>query len=415
MKNWTIAGLVVLVAVGGTVGALAAAQTTANVQVRVWQRVSDGSLYLSTSPESGAWTTHNEALDMSELSSTGKFRQSSVVTVAVPVDVDIPEPVSPGAPPSGTPTHTDASTCDISTSAGRVIASTVKVETNVGTGTAFYIGNSEFLTAAHVVEGVATLTLSSDEMPSANGEVVGYRSGADLAIIRAAASLAPLTFRAEAPGIGVSIGVAGYPGGLGTEASFTRGIISRLFVANSVSYVQTDAAASPGNSGGALFDECGAIIGVVSSKLVGQGYEGVMFAVTDPSLSQALSAIRTGNAEQPDDPSRVSDASLWVHILDGEYYLQVAVVSVVEIEKYDLDVLVSVDGGFTTDDYYNRYRIYPDEPTQLSGLLPDVSHRDVNYVRAVIDQGFGNTDFELRCTKHETSTGERSIWACLPR
>ena len=45
VKSWNIAALVVLIAVGGTVGALAAAQTTSNVQVRVWQRVSDGSLF----------------------------------------------------------------------------------------------------------------------------------------------------------------------------------------------------------------------------------------------------------------------------------------------------------------------------------------------------------------------------------
>ena len=69
-----------------------------------------------------------------------------------------------------------------------------------------------------------------------------------------------------------------------------------MFAEGSVSFVQTDAAASPGNSGGALFDACGQVVGVVSSKLAGIAYEGVIFAVIDPSLTQALSSIRAGQA-----------------------------------------------------------------------------------------------------------------------
>ncbi|MDE2933083.1 MAG: hypothetical protein OXS47_04335 [Chloroflexota bacterium] len=91
MKNLIIGALVALLAIAGTFAALATTQTTARVEVRVWQRVSDGSLYLSTRPEDGRWTTHNEALDMSELSASGNFRQSSFVTVEVPVDLEVPD------------------------------------------------------------------------------------------------------------------------------------------------------------------------------------------------------------------------------------------------------------------------------------------------------------------------------------
>ena len=107
MKNIVIAALIAIVAIGGTIAAFAAVhETTANVEVRVWQRVSDGALYLSTRPEGGTWTTHDaEALDMSELSRSRNFRQSTFVTVAVPVEVEIPDSTGTAEPnynPDGT-------------------------------------------------------------------------------------------------------------------------------------------------------------------------------------------------------------------------------------------------------------------------------------------------------------------------
>ncbi len=95
MKNCIIAVLVAVIAIGGSVSVFAATQTvetTASVEVRVWQAVSNGSLYLSTRPAEGTWTTHNTALDMSELHPAGNFYQSSVVTVDVPVTVEVEVP-----------------------------------------------------------------------------------------------------------------------------------------------------------------------------------------------------------------------------------------------------------------------------------------------------------------------------------
>ena len=105
MKNWIIAALVAVIAIGGALGAFAATQQTdANVDVTVWQRVSDGSLYLSTRPEGGTWTTHQTALDMSQRSRSGNFRQGSAITVSVPVTVETPDAPEPTSTP--TPTST---------------------------------------------------------------------------------------------------------------------------------------------------------------------------------------------------------------------------------------------------------------------------------------------------------------------
>ena len=95
MRNLITGPLVAVIAVGGALGALAGppvgpVETEAVVEVTVWQRVSDGALYLSTRPAGGGWTTHRAALDMSGLSRSGNFRQGSAVTVEVPVRVDLP-------------------------------------------------------------------------------------------------------------------------------------------------------------------------------------------------------------------------------------------------------------------------------------------------------------------------------------
>ena len=56
----------------------------ARIEVTVWQNVETGELYLSTRPEGGRWTTHQEPLDMSRMSPSGRFRQGDGVTVEAP-------------------------------------------------------------------------------------------------------------------------------------------------------------------------------------------------------------------------------------------------------------------------------------------------------------------------------------------
>ncbi len=101
MKNAVIAGLIGALAIGGALGAFAATrvvETEAGVDVRVWQRVSDGELFVSTRPEGGGedeWVT-SAALDMSSRSNSGRYYLSPLVTVAVPVlvEVEVAEPVA---------------------------------------------------------------------------------------------------------------------------------------------------------------------------------------------------------------------------------------------------------------------------------------------------------------------------------
>ena len=113
MKIAIIAGLVALLAIGGALSAHAANRTVAtraSVEVRVWQSLSSQSLYLSTRPAGGEWTTHDARMELTGVSESQRFRLSSAATISVPVVVEIDEPELPevaaspaaaDAPPSG--------------------------------------------------------------------------------------------------------------------------------------------------------------------------------------------------------------------------------------------------------------------------------------------------------------------------
>ena len=94
MRNWTIAALIAALALSAAAGTAArdaaaqeAAEPAANVEVRVWQQVTDPlKLYISARYEGGSWATlGTRALDMSGLSSTGSYRHGDI-TVEVPLD-----------------------------------------------------------------------------------------------------------------------------------------------------------------------------------------------------------------------------------------------------------------------------------------------------------------------------------------
>ena len=88
----------------------------------------------------------------------------------------------------------------------------------------------------------------------------------------------------------------GNPGGLEFMGSVTYGVISGLNrvisdTSGSASLIQTDAAINPGNSGGALVNINGELVGVNSSKIVAEGYEGMGFAIPSNTVKQITDKI----------------------------------------------------------------------------------------------------------------------------
>ena len=190
--------------------------------------------------------------------------------------------------------------CSIEDSSADVRSNTFKVTISLGyatsSGTAFFIGNSEFITNEHVVDGGGRILLSNDQQQF-YATIVATSPSRDLALLKVSNYLTLTatgltTVELTDSDTGKQIGVTGYPRGLGDTPSVSYGVISRVFLDdNENEKMQTDAAISPGSSGGPVFNECGEVVGVISSKLTGVSIEGIGFAFSSDTLTNFLSDV----------------------------------------------------------------------------------------------------------------------------
>jgi len=117
--------------------------------------------------------------------------------------------------------------------------------------------------------------------------VVGRDSDTDLAVIKIDAKGLKAAEFGDSSKLKVGeLAVAiGNPAGLNFMSSVTAGIISgldrKIMVSEDeeMTYIQTDAAINEGNSGGALVNSEGKVIGVNTAKIAAVGYEGLGFAI----------------------------------------------------------------------------------------------------------------------------------------
>jgi serine protease Do len=142
------------------------------------------------------------------------------------------------------------------------------------------------LTNSHVVAGADEITISLGDKREFKGRVVGTDPKTDVAVVKIEAKGLPvLTFGDSSK---VQVGefalAVGNPFGIGQ--TLTMGIISAtgrrgLAIEDYEDFIQTDAAVNPGNSGGALVNVRGELIGINTAIVSGGsgGNQGVGFAV----------------------------------------------------------------------------------------------------------------------------------------
>jgi S1-C subfamily serine protease len=133
-------------------------------------------------------------------------------------------------------------------------------------------GDGHLLTNAHVVEGAQTGEAAFGDGTLAQIEVVGRDALSDLAVIRADRAIPepPEFGDADKLKVGSLVVAVGNP--LGLAGTVTAGVVSALGRAMPArtrsatriieDVIQTDAALNPGNSGGALADSSGKVVGV---------------------------------------------------------------------------------------------------------------------------------------------------------
>ena len=119
-----------------------------------------------------------------------------------------------------------------------------------------------------------------------NGTIIDASESNDLAVISVGGRLPVLDLMKRRPAIGEPVLVLGSPLGLG--GTVTSGIVSAFRTDDGLDYLQFSAPISPGNSGGPLVNSEGEVVGVAVSKLVGEGAEGLGFAIPTTRLCTAL-------------------------------------------------------------------------------------------------------------------------------
>jgi serine protease Do len=91
--------------------------------------------------------------------------------------------------------------------------------------------------------------------------------------------------------IGEEVYAIGSPRGY--EKTISRGIISNRIKFKETYILQTDAATSPGSSGGGLFDIQGRLIGITFAKNEALGSEGIGFAIPVEMVDLAMKTLAT--------------------------------------------------------------------------------------------------------------------------
>ncbi len=193
----------------------------------------------------------------------------------------------------------------------RVVKSTVSItasytgEQTDSSGTGIIATSDGYIiTNAHVVLNSKSVlvTVTTYDGQQYDAVVVGVDRTTDLAVIKTNDyNFTPAEFGdAEELSIGEWVLAIGNPGGERFASSLTRGIISGLdraverYSENGMTFIQTDAAINPGNSGGPLVNMYGQVVGINSSKIITEGYEGMGFAIPVSKAKSIIDQLLSG-------------------------------------------------------------------------------------------------------------------------
>ncbi|MEL0538367.1 S1C family serine protease [Staphylococcus debuckii] len=286
---------------------------------------------------------------------------------------------------------------------GSVEKEAPKSDGEIGSGVVYKkVGDSIFiLTNAHVVGDKANQNILYDDKQKTNGKVIGKDKYSDIAVVKAEvdkdSKVKPIAIGdSNQLQLAEPIITVGNPLGADFKGSVSNGIISGLnrnvpvdidkdgSYDNLTKAFQIDAPVNPGNSGGAVVDQNGKLIGIVSLKIDMQAVEGMAFAIpVNHALDLAKQLEKHGHIDYPNTGVQISNVS---DLDDGERHQmklpdsveQGAVVRAVKdnsiAEKAGLksdDVIVELGGTKIEDSLRYRQIIFEhkDDKKSLSAKI----------------------------------------------
>lgn len=196
----------------------------------------------------------------------------------------------------GTPSNTATELTEV---VDAIQTSVVIITTDSSTGSGVIYGkvsgenSSMIVTCCHVIDGASKIevTLNDGDLDSDNdvkldAKLIGMDDESDLAVLKISGSdynyaelrnteEAPIKLAEQAIAIGNPLGA-----GISVTVGHISGISKTINMDGvNMTLLQTDAAVNSGNSGGALFDAEGYLIGIVNAKSTGSSVEGMGYAI----------------------------------------------------------------------------------------------------------------------------------------
>lgn len=198
------------------------------------------------------------------------------------------------------------------------------------------------ITNNHVVDGANDINVTLSNRKSYKATLVGSDPNTDLAVIKIDAANLPYMILGNSDDVklGQWVMAVGYP--LNLDVTVTAGIVSAKARSIGInksdraieSFIQTDAAVNPGNSGGALISTSGELIGINSAIASPTGsYAGYSYAIPVNIVKKAVNDLIKFGAVQraymginytPDNASDEQKKQMGVKDGDGIYVTGVA-------------------------------------------------------------------------------------------
>ncbi len=216
------------------------------------------------------------------------------------------------------------------------------------------------VTNHHVINGAQNIQVTLDNGDTYPAELVGSDPVNDVAVLKIDGKDLPTVALGKSSDLEVGELAVAIGNPLGElSGTVTAGIISALdrtitVDGQEMTLLQTDAAINAGNSGGALFNSFGEVIGINTAKNSGSGIEGLGFAIpidhAEPIITQL---IEKGSVPQPprigiytQDVS--ADMAKQYDLPEGVYVVQVSQGSPAEAAGIQRgDVIIAINGKET--------------------------------------------------------------------
>lgn len=268
----------------------------------------------------------------------------------------------------------------------------------LGLGSGVIISPDGYIvTNNHVIDGAEKLEITLNDNRTFNATVIGADPSTDLALIKIEAENLPVIPFGDSDALKVGEWVLAVGNPFGFTSTVTTGIVSAK--ARSISsatnsrrmgiesYIQTDAAVNPGNSGGALVNLAGELVGINTAIYSQTGnYAGYSFAIPTSIVTKIMTDIKQygtvqravlGIAYQELTPELRKEHDITI-VNDGLYVGEVSDRSAAMTAGIKPgDVIIALDGvethnGAQLMEQINRYR--PGDKVKITYVRANKKH-----------------------------------------